>query len=54
MRVLSTAKLTISEIDQAVLRLDDGSYGFCAGCTDPIPQERLLAMPFARYCVPCA
>lgn len=54
LRVLRTAKLTINEIDQALLRLQDGSYGFCLGCTDPIPQERLLAVPYARYCVPCA
>ena len=54
LRALSTAKLTLAEIDRALLRLDEGSYGFCLGCTEPIPAERLLAVPYARHCVPCA
>jgi DnaK suppressor protein len=54
MRALAVAKLTLREIDQALLRLDDGSYGFCVGCAEPIPAERLLAVPYARHCVPCA
>lgn len=54
MRALSTAKLILNEIDQALLRRDDGSYGLCVGCTEPIPTERLAAVPYARHCVPCA
>lgn len=54
MRALSTAKLILTEIDQALLRLDEGSYGFCVACTEPIPTERLEAVPYARHCVPCA
>jgi DnaK suppressor protein len=54
MRALSTAKLILVEIDQALSRLDDGSYGFCLGCTEPIPNERLLTVPYTRHCVPCA
>lgn len=34
-------------------RLDEGSYGFCAGCGQPIPIDRLDAMPEARTCVRC-
>jgi len=54
MRLLAVVKLTLVEIDQALLRVDDGSYGFCVGCTKPIPTERLLAIPYASHCVPCA
>lgn len=54
MRALSSAKLTLTEIDQALVRLDDGSYGFCVGCSEPIHPERLLAVPYTRHCVPCA
>ena len=54
MRALATAKLILVEIEKALSRLDDGSYGFCLGCTDPIPEERLLAVPYSRHCVPCA
>lgn len=54
MRALSTANLILDEIDQALLRLDDGRYGFCVGCTEPIPAERLQAVPYTPHCVPCA
>lgn len=54
LRAMSAAKLTLLEIDQALLRLDDGSYGLCLGCTEPILAERLFAVPYTRHCVPCA
>ena len=54
LRATSAATLTLAEIDLAVLRLQDGSYGLCAGCAVPIPAERLLTVPYARYCVPCS
>lgn len=54
LRIMSAAKLTLNEIDQALRRLEDGSYGMCLGCTEPIVAERLIAVPYARYCVPCA
>lgn len=53
LRAVAVAELALLEIDRALLRLDDGSYGFCVGCAEPIPQERLLAVPYASYCVPC-
>lgn len=54
LRVLASAKQVLAEIESALLRLDEGSYGFCVGCTEPILSERLLAVPYARHCVPCA
>lgn len=54
LRAVTAAKLALAEIDQALLRLDDGSYGMCFGCTEPIVPERLDAVPYTRYCVPCA
>jgi DnaK suppressor protein len=41
------------EIDAAVERLDDGSYGECADCGTDIPVERLRVAPAARCCVAC-
>ena len=41
-------------IERALVRLDDGSYGMCQGCAERIVAERLLAVPYARHCVPCA
>jgi RNA polymerase-binding transcription factor DksA len=41
-------------VDEALRRLDQGVYGVCEGCGRPIPEERLLARPFARTCLACA
>jgi RNA polymerase-binding transcription factor DksA len=38
----------------ALERLDRGTYGRCEHCEKPIAPERLDAIPYARYCVPCA
>jgi DnaK suppressor protein len=54
MRVLALARQALVEIDKALLRLEDGSYGFCLGCADAMPEERLLAVPYARHCEACA
>lgn len=44
----------ISEIDQALDRIEDGTYGICQANGEPIPKPRLEAIPWARYCVACA
>lgn len=41
------------KIDEAVRRLDDGSYGRCDHCSEPIGLPRLKALPWARYCIVC-
>ena len=40
-------------LDEAVSRLNAGNYGTCPDCEGPIPIERLIAVPFAAYCVDC-
>lgn len=40
-------------IEEALDRLDSGDYGVCLACEGPIPPKRLLAVPWARYCVKC-
>jgi RNA polymerase-binding protein DksA len=40
-------------IDAALLRIADGSYGFCDSCGSPIDIERLRATPFASRCFDC-
>jgi DnaK suppressor protein len=49
-----TIYATVSEIDQALERLDAGTYGRCVLCGTAIPLERLLAVPWAALCVPCS
>ena len=43
----------VHNIDEALLRIDDGEYGICEECEEEIPIGRLKAMPFARHCVKC-
>ena len=43
----------IEEIDEALLRIDDGTYGQCVRCGKPLDEERLKAMPTAKYDAEC-
>lgn len=43
----------VADIDQALLRMDEGSYGICARCGRPIDERRLEAVPTARYDATC-
>ncbi len=43
----------IADIDQALLRIDEGSYGVCVRCGKPIDERRLEALPTARYDAAC-
>ena len=43
----------VADIDQALLRIEEGSYGVCAGCGKPIDERRLEAVPTARYDAAC-
>jgi DnaK suppressor protein len=42
-----------NHLDEALRRLDEGTYGVCEDCEEPISQGRLRALPFARRCVEC-
>lgn len=41
----------LADIERALKRLDDGTYGVCEACGEPIPAERLAARPEARFCL---
>jgi DnaK suppressor protein len=43
----------VADIDQALLRIEEGSYGICQSCNKPIDERRLEAVPTARYDAPC-
>ena len=43
----------ITQVERALERLDEGSYGWCERCGNPIPVERLAAFPSATLCVSC-
>ena len=44
----------LDEVEQALARLDDGSYGRCEQCGEPIGDERLIELAIARTCAACA
>ena len=44
---------SVADIDQALLRIEEGSYGICARCGQPIDERRLEAVPTARYDAAC-
>ena len=45
------AQQTLAQIDRALARLDEGTYGSCERCGKPIGEERLRARPWATLCI---
>jgi DnaK suppressor protein len=43
----------LREVEDALHRLDEGTYGTCQACEEPISPKRLDAIPWAKYCVRC-
>jgi RNA polymerase-binding protein DksA len=43
----------LAEIDAALKRIEDGTYGQCTNCGRQIPEERLEARPYATLCIDC-
>lgn len=44
----------LAQINRAVAQLDQGTYGVCSSCGEPIDARRLLALPYSDRCVACA
>ena len=44
---------TLLQIDEAIGRVDDASYGLCANCGQSMAEKRLTAVPWAPYCIDC-
>ena len=45
---------TLEEIQDALGRIDAGTFGRCLECNTPIPKPRLQALPYTRHCIQCA
>lgn len=50
---LEQGQKTLSEVEAALRRMDRGTYGVCESCGEEIPEARLRALPWARFCIPC-
>jgi DnaK suppressor protein len=46
-------RLLLSKIDQALYRIDDGTFGTCEECEEPIEPRRLEARPVSTLCIAC-
>jgi len=49
--MVSSEQNLLNEIDDALKRIDDGTYGICEKYQTPISKARLKAMPYTRYCL---
>ncbi|WP_344075671.1 TraR/DksA family transcriptional regulator [Luedemannella helvata] len=52
--LLDQARGRLTDLDAALARLAEGTYGTCERCGRPIDPERLAARPAARTCITCA
>lgn len=52
--VSRTVATRLAEVDAALTRVADGTFGTCEGCGGPIGRGRLAARPAARTCIACA
>lgn len=53
LNLVSSEHDSVFEINNALRRIADGSYGYCDGCGCAIEKPRLHALPFARMCIKC-
>ena len=48
------SRAELAQVEAALEKLDDGTYGACASCGQPIAPERLEAIPWTPVCIDCA
>lgn len=53
LRIRDRERKLISKINEALLRLDDGTFGICESCGEEIGEERLAARPVTTLCFDC-
>ena len=52
-RLEARVRRELEELEQALERLESGTFGLCEGCAEQIPLRRLRAVPTTRYCLAC-
>lgn len=50
---LSNASEELNRVVAALRHIDDGTYGYCEDCGEPIDERRLMALPATRFCTAC-
>lgn len=51
--LLRTLQESLQNVNDALHKFDEGTYGLCENCGKPIPEKRLRALPEATYCIEC-
>ena len=54
LNLMETEEDTLSQVELALERVEEGAYGTCVECEGRIPKTRLNALPYTPYCVKCA
>lgn len=49
----SSVQQMLAQVEEALARIDEGTYGICQRCGDPIDVARLRVLPFATLCIRC-
>ena len=49
--ILEQVEAELADVERALRRLDEGTYGTCEACSGPIGDERLEVQPAARFCI---
>jgi RNA polymerase-binding transcription factor DksA len=52
-KLAASARMVLADVEDALARMDEGSYGTCHLCRRPVERERLMIVPQARYCARC-
>src|SRR5512135_3403296 len=53
LRIRDRERKLISKIKEALERIEDGTYGLCEACGEPIGEKRLMARPVTTLCIEC-
>ena len=52
--LIENEQSTLELVNEALDRMEKGTYGLCAECAEPISKPRLQAIPYAKHCIRCA
>ncbi|MFF8940273.1 TraR/DksA family transcriptional regulator [Streptomyces paradoxus] len=52
-KLAASARMVLTDVEAALTRMNEGSYGACHLCRRPVERERLMIVPQARYCARC-
>ncbi len=53
LEIMSRNWMVATDVQQALQRLEDGTYGICQECEEEISARRLAVVPWAKYCIQC-